>query len=141
MNLRLEKSKSITSKKFELETEKNEIADQLNEEKNNEEQFEKIKEAVDYNNKEEAKIKPYEDMLAKKQAELKKIKQKLKQNREKTEISGKQKQNQVKLPTYNSISNISSKSYRTSFINRKERYCNKNLWCSNFNNGRQLAHF
>ena len=64
---------SITSKKFELETERNEIADQLNEEKNNEEQFEKIKEAVDYNNKEEAKIKPYEDMLAKKQAELKKV--------------------------------------------------------------------
>ena len=64
---------SITSKKFELETVKNEIADQLNEEKNNEEQFEKIKEAVDYNNKEEAKIKPYEDMLAKKQAELKKV--------------------------------------------------------------------
>ena len=63
---------SITSKKFELETARNEIAEQLNEEKNNENQFEKIKEAVDYNNKEEAKIKPYEDMLAKKQAELKK---------------------------------------------------------------------
>ena len=64
---------SITSKKFELETARNEIAEQLNEEKNNENQFEKIKEAVDYNNKEEAKIKPYEDMLVKKQAELKKV--------------------------------------------------------------------
>lgn len=70
--------KSVTSRKFELETEKNEIADQLNEEKNNEEQFEKIKEAVDYNNKEEAKIKPYEDMLVKKQAELKKVSSKVK---------------------------------------------------------------
>lgn len=69
---------SITSKKFELETIRNEIVEQLNEEKNNEEQFEKIKEAVDYNNKEEAKIKPYEDMLAKKQAELKKINSKTK---------------------------------------------------------------
>lgn len=70
--------KSVASRKFELETEKNEIADQLNEEKNNEEQFEKIKEAVDYNNKEEAKIKPYEDMLAKKKAEFKKINSKTK---------------------------------------------------------------
>lgn len=64
---------SITSKKFELETARNEIVDQLNEEKNNEKQFEDIKEVVDYNNQEEAKIKPYEDMLAKKQAELKKV--------------------------------------------------------------------
>lgn len=69
---------SITSKKFELETARNEIAEQLNEEKNNENQFEKIKEAVDYNNKEEAKIKPYEDMLVKKQAELKKVSSKAK---------------------------------------------------------------
>ena len=69
---------SITSKKFELETARNEIADQLNEEKNNEKQFEDIKEAVDYNNQEEAKIKPYEDMLAKKQAEIKKVKSKTK---------------------------------------------------------------
>ena len=69
---------SITSKKFELETARNEIAEQLNEEKNNENQFEKIKEAVDYNNKEEAKIKPYEDMLVKKQAELKKVSSKVK---------------------------------------------------------------
>ena len=69
---------SITSKKFELETERNEIAEQLNEEKNNENQFEKIKEAVDYNNKEEARIKPYEDMLVKKQAELKKVSSKAK---------------------------------------------------------------
>ena len=69
---------SITSKKFELETARNEIADQLNEEKNNEKQFEDIKEAVDYNNQEEAKIKPYEDMLAKKQAELKKVASKTK---------------------------------------------------------------
>ena len=69
---------SITSKKFGLETARNEIAEQLNEEKNNENQFEKIKEAVDYNNKEEAKIKPYEDMLVKKQAELKKVSSKAK---------------------------------------------------------------
>ena len=69
---------SITSKKFELETARNEIAEQLNEEKNNENQFEKIKEAVDYNNKEEAKIKPYEDMLVKKQAESKKVSNKVK---------------------------------------------------------------
>ena len=69
---------SITSKKFELETARNEIAYQLNEEKNNEKQFEDIKEAVDYNNQEEAKIKPYEDMLAKKQAEIKKVKSKTK---------------------------------------------------------------
>ena len=72
---------SITSKKFELETAKNEIADQLNEEKNNEKQFEDIKEAVDYNNQEEAKIKPYEDMLAKKQAELKKVASKTKKTK------------------------------------------------------------
>lgn len=69
---------SITSKKVELETARNEIAEQLNEEKNNENQFEKIKEAVDYNNKEEAKIKPYEDMLVKKQAELEKVSSKVK---------------------------------------------------------------
>ncbi len=69
---------SITSKKFELETERNEIADQLNEEKNNEKQFEEIKEAVDYSNQEKLKIKPYEDMLAKKQADLKKINTKTK---------------------------------------------------------------
>lgn len=69
---------SITSKKFELETARNEIADQLNEEKNNEKQFEDIKEAVDYNNQEDAKIKPYEDMLAKKQAEIKKVASKTK---------------------------------------------------------------
>ena len=69
---------SITSKKFGLETARNEIAEQLNEEKNNENQFEKIKEAVDYNNKEEARIKPYEDMLVKKQAELKKAADKTK---------------------------------------------------------------
>jgi len=69
---------SITSKKFELETERNEIADQLNEEKNNEKQFEEIKEAVDYSNQEKIKIKPYEDMLAKKQADLKKINTKTK---------------------------------------------------------------
>ena len=73
---KIKEIESITSKKFELETARNEIANQLNEEKNNEDQFEKIKEAVDYNNQEEAKIKPYEDMLAKKQAELKKIKSK-----------------------------------------------------------------
>ena len=72
---------SITSKKFELETARNEIVDQLNEEKNNEDQFEKIKEAVDYNNQEEAKIKPYEDMLAKKQAELKKVASKTKKTK------------------------------------------------------------
>ncbi len=72
---------SITSKKFELETARNEIADELNEEKNNEDQFEKIKEAVDYNNQEEAKIKPYEDMLAKKQAELKKVASKTKKTK------------------------------------------------------------
>lgn len=69
---------SITNKKFELETERNEIADQLNEEKNNEKQFEEIKEAVDYSNQEKLKIKPYEDMLAKKQADLKKINTKTK---------------------------------------------------------------
>ena len=69
---------AITSEKFELETARNEIAEQLNEEKNNENQFEKIKEAVDYNNKEEAKIKPYEDMLVKKQAEMKKVSSKVK---------------------------------------------------------------
>lgn len=75
---KIKEIESITSKKFELETARNEIANQLNEEKNNEDQFEKIKEAVDYNNQEEAKIKPYEDMLAKKQTELKKIKSKTK---------------------------------------------------------------
>ena len=75
---KIKEIESITSKKFELETARNEIANQLNEEKNNEKQFEDIKEAVDYNNQEEAKIKPYEDMLAKKQAELKKIKGKTK---------------------------------------------------------------
>ncbi len=75
---KIKEIESITSKKFELETARNEIADQLNEEKNNEKQFEDIKEAVDYNNQEEAKIKPYEDMLAKKQAELKKVASKTK---------------------------------------------------------------
>lgn len=75
---KIKEIESITSKKFELETTRNEIADQLNEEKNNEKQFEDIKEAVDYNNQEEAKIKPYEDMLAKKQAELKKVASKTK---------------------------------------------------------------
>ena len=69
---------SITSKKFELEAERNEIADQLNEEKNNEKQFEEIKEAVDYSNQEKLKIKPYEDILAKKQSDLKKINTKTK---------------------------------------------------------------
>jgi energy-coupling factor transporter ATP-binding protein EcfA2 len=75
---KIKEIESITSKKFELETARNEIAEQLNEEKNNESQFEKIKEAVDYNNKEETKIKPYEDMLVKKQAELKKVSSKVK---------------------------------------------------------------
>lgn len=92
---------SITSKKFELETARNEIAEQLNEEKNNENQFEKIKEAVDYNNKEEAKIKPYEDMLVKKQAELKKVSSKVKTTKaeKKVEHNAENKETKsVKLP-------------------------------------------
>ncbi len=75
--------KSVVSQKFEIESQKNSLSEQLNEEKNNELQFEKIKEAVEYNNKEELKIKPYEDMLSKKKTELKRIEEKVKT--EKTE--------------------------------------------------------
>ena len=70
--------KSVVSQKFEIESQKNSLSEQLNEEKNNELQFEKIKEAVEYNNKEELKIKPYEDMLSKKKTELKRIEEKVK---------------------------------------------------------------